>query len=161
MARAPLLHRLFPDAKVILVERHPCDVVLSCFMANFQLNPAMRSFVDLEEAARTYDAVFDLWTRATDLLPINVHRVRYERMVEDLETEMRALLSFLGRQWDPAVLDNQASAARREHIRTASYAQVVEPIYKRSSGRWQRYREHLKPVLPILSRWAERMEYEM
>lgn len=161
MARAPLLHRLFPDSKVILVERHPCDVVLSCFMSNFQLNPAMRSFVDLEEAARTYDAVFDVWTRAAELLPIHVHRVRYERMVEDLESEMRALLSFLGRQWDPAVLDNQASAARREHIRTASYAQVVEPIYKRSSGRWERYREHLKPVLPILSPWAERMGYEM
>ena len=33
-------------------------------MANFQLNQAMRSFTDLDEAARTYDAVFDAWTRA-------------------------------------------------------------------------------------------------
>lgn len=159
MARMPVIHRIFPDARVILVERHPCDAVLSCFMANFQLNTAMRSFTDLDEAARTYDAVFDAWTRAVALLPIDVHRVRYERMVEDLEAEMRSLLDFLGLPWDPRVLDNQASARQRTHIRTASYSQVTEPIYRRSAGRWERYRAQMAPVLPILAPWAERMDY--
>ncbi len=159
MTQMPLIHRIFPDTKVIFVERHPCDAVLSCFMSNFQLNLAMRSFTDLEEAARTYDAVFDAWTRAAALLPLNVHRIRYERMVEDLEGEMRPLLDFLGLPWDPNVLDNRASAARREHIRTASYSQVTEPIYRRAAGRWQRYRAQLEPVLPILAPWVERMGY--
>lgn len=161
MAQIPLIHRLFPDAKVIFVERHPCDSLLSCFMSNFQLNRAMRSFTDLEEAALTYDAVFDHWTRATSLLPVQVHRIRYERMVEDLEAEMRPLLDFLELPWDPRVLDNRASAAKREHIRTASYSQVTEPIYRRSAGRWQRYRAQLEPILPILRPWAERMGYEI
>ena len=161
MARMPILHRLFPDAKVIFLERHPCDVVLSCFMANFQLNHAMRSFTGLEEAALTYAAVFEAWTRATTLLPIDVHRIRYERMVEDLEGEMRPLLDFLGLPWDPKVLDNQAAAAGRGHVKTASYSQVTEPIYKRAAGRWQRYRKQLEPVLPILAPWAERMGYEL
>jgi tetratricopeptide (TPR) repeat protein len=161
MARMSILHRLFPDAKVIFLERHPCDVVLSCFMSNFQLNHAMRSFVDLEEAARTYDAVFEAWTRATSLLPIEVHRIRYERMVENLEAEMRPLLDFLGLPWDPRVLDNQAAAVERGHVKTASYAQVTEPIYQRSAGRWQRYRRQMEPILPILAPWAERMGYEI
>jgi tetratricopeptide (TPR) repeat protein len=159
MTRMPLVHRIFPDARIVFVERHPCDAVLSCFMANFQLNHAMRSFVTLEEAALTYDTVFDAWTRAEALLPLRVHRVRYERMVEDLEGEMRPLLDFLGLAWDSSVLDNRGSAARREHIRTASYAQVTEPIYRRSAGRWERYRRQLAPVLPILAPWAERMDY--
>jgi tetratricopeptide (TPR) repeat protein len=159
MARMPFLHRLFPDAKVILVERHPCDAVLSCFMANFQLNQAMRSFTDLEEAARTYDTVFDAWSRAEALLPIRVHRVRYERLVADLDGEMRALLGFLGLPWDDKVLDNRAAAATRGHVRTASYAQVTEPIYSRAAGRWEKYRDHMAPVLPILAPWAERMGY--
>lgn len=159
MARMPIVARLFPSAKIILVERHPCDVVLSCFMSNFALNHAMRSFTTLEEAARTYDAVFETWTRAEALLGLQVHRVRYERMVEDLEGEMRALLAFLDRPFDPTVLDNQASAAARGHVRTASYAQVTEPIYTRSSGRWQRYRAQLEPVLPILAPWIERLGY--
>ncbi|HEY7810050.1 MAG TPA: sulfotransferase [Allosphingosinicella sp.] len=161
MAQMPLIHRLFPDAKVVLVERHPCDAVLSCFMSNFTLNEGMRSFTDLEEAARTYDAVFDSWSRATELLPIQVHRIRYEQMVEDLEREMRPLLDFLELPWDPQVLDNRRSAAKRDHIRTASYSQVTEPIYRRAAGRWERYRTHLEPVLPILKPWAEQMNYAL
>jgi len=161
MALMPLIHRLFPNARTVLVERHPCDAVLSCFMANFQLNGGMRSFTDLEEAARTYDAVFDAWTRAETLLPLTVHRIRYERMVEDLEGEMRDLLAFLSLPWDDKVLDNRGSAARRDHVRTASYAQITEPIYTRAAGRWQRYRAQMEPVLPILAPWAERMGYEI
>jgi len=161
MAQIPLIHRLFPDARIIFVERHPCDSVLSCFMSNFQLNRAMRSFTDLTEAALTYDTVFAAWTRATSLLPIRAHRIRYERMVEDLESEMRGLLDFLELPWDPRVLDNRASAAKREHIRTASYSQVTEPIYRRAAGRWERYRRHMEPVLPILAPWAELMGYDL
>jgi len=161
MARIAIIHRIFPDAKIVLVERHPCDAVLSCFMANFELSRAMRSFTDLEEAAALYDTMFDAWTRAESLLPLDVHRIRYERMVEDLEGEMRALLAYLGLPWDQEVLDNRASAARRAHIVTASYAQVTEPIYQRSAGRWTRYRAQMAPVLPILAPWAERLGYSM
>jgi tetratricopeptide (TPR) repeat protein len=161
MARIQLIHRIFPDARIIFVERHPCDAVLSCFVSNFTLNRAMRSFTDLGEAARLYDAVFDSWTRARALLPLDVHTIRYERMVEDLEGEMRGLLDWLGLPWDASVLDNRASAAKREHIRTASYSQVTEPIYTRSAGRWARYRTQMSNVLPILAPWAEKMGYEI
>jgi tetratricopeptide (TPR) repeat protein len=161
MARMPLVHRLFPDAKIVFVERHPCDVVLSCFITNFELNQAMAGFTDLREAALLYDAVFDAWTKASNLLPLDIHRIRYERLVDDLEGEMRGLLRFLAIDWDPGVLDNRASAAQRDYIRTASYAQVTEPIYRRASGRWQRYRTELEPVLPILAPWADRLGYEI
>lgn len=161
MARAPLIHRVFPDAKLVLVERHPCDAVLSCFMANFTLNRAMREFTTLEGAARLYDRVFEAWTRARELLPLDVHLVRYERMVEDLEAEMRPLIAFMGVDWRDDVLDNQGAAAKRDHIRTASYAQVGEPIYRRAVARWERYRAQMVPVLPILAPWAERMGYSV
>lgn len=161
MARVPLIHRIFPDAKFVFVERHPCDVVLSCFMANFQLNRAMRYFGALESAAELYNTVFQAWTRARDLLPIDLHIIRYERMVDDLETEMRSLLGFLKLDWDAGVLDNRGAASKRTHIRTASYSQVTEPIYKRASGRWHRYRPQMEKVLPILAPWAELMGYEI
>ena len=128
MARMPLIHRLFPDAKIIFVERHPCDAVLSCFMANFQLNQAMRSFTDLEEAARLYDAVFDAWTRAETLLPLDVHRVRYERMVADLEGEMRAAARFPR----PALGPGGARQPRRRRRRAAISA---PPAMRRSPSR--------------------------
>lgn len=161
MARIPLIARIFPDAKLVFVERHPCDAVLSCFMANFQLNRAMLSFTDMDEAARLYGIVLESWTRATALLPIDVHTIRYERMIEDLEGEMRPLIDYLGLPWDPRVLDNRAGAEQRDYIRTASYAQVAEPIYARAAGRWERYRAQMAPVLPILAPWAERLGYPM
>lgn len=160
MTKLPLIGRLFPSAQIVLVERHPCDAVLSCFMANFMLNTAMRSFTDLEEAARTYDAVFANITRAVELHPMQLHRVRYERMVADLEAEMRLLLEFLGLDWRPEVLDNQASAAARGTVRTASYAQIGQPLYQRAVGRWERYRTQLEPTLPILEPWIRLLGYQ-
>ncbi|KKC25507.1 tetratricopeptide repeat-containing sulfotransferase family protein [Sphingomonas sp. SRS2] len=161
MARMGIIHRVFPDAKVIFVERHPCDCVLSGFMSSFELNRAMLSFTSLESAARLYDVASTGWTRAEANLPIDVIRIRYERMVEDLEGEMRRLLGFLDIPWDDKVLDNRGSAAKREHIRTASYSQVTEPIYTRSAGRWERYRVQMKDVLPILKPWADGMGYRI
>jgi tetratricopeptide (TPR) repeat protein len=159
LTHMPIIQRLFPEAAIVLVERHPCDAVLSCFMANLSLNHAMRSYATLDEAARTYDAVFANWKRANELLPLDVHRVRYERMVTDLEAEMRPLLDFLKLQWRDEVLDNQASAARREMVRTASYAQVGQPLYTRAVARWERYRNQMAPVLPIIEPWIERLDY--
>ena len=161
LVRAPLIYRLFPDARFIMVERHPCDVILSCFMSRFQTNRATVQFHDLVSAACLYDLSMQVWTKAEALLPLRVHRVRYERMVEDLAAEIRPLLSFLDLPWRSEVLDNQRSAMQRAHVPTASYAQVTEPIYDRARGRWQRYREHLKPVMPILAPWAESMGYSL
>jgi len=59
------------------------------------------------------------------------------------------------------MLDHAETAASREFIATASYAQVTEPIYSRSVGRWEKYRKHLEPVLPVLRPWAEKFGYEI
>jgi hypothetical protein len=83
----------------------------------------------------------------------------YENVVADRERELRALFEFLRLDWDDAVLDHQATALKRGRIKTASYAQVVEPIYTRSAGRWEKYRKHLEPILPVLAPWAEKFGY--
>jgi tetratricopeptide (TPR) repeat protein len=158
---APLIHRLFPEAQFIFAARHPCDVVLSCYMQPFDLNPAMANFLDLEDAARLYELALSFWERARAILPLQVHTLRYEALVEDKEAEMRALLAFLGLAWDARVLDNQGTAAERGPIITPSYAQVAQPIYQRARGRWERYRAELAPVLPILAPWAEKLGYSL
>jgi tetratricopeptide (TPR) repeat protein len=157
--RLPLIHRLFPDAKIVFAQRHPCDVVLSCYMQNFKINRAMASFLDLENAARLYDAVLSYWDQCRDVLPIRTHVVSYENMVADLEGEVRPLLEFLDLPWDDNILDYRRTAEGRDMIRTPSYAQVTEKIYDRARGRWERYRSHMEHVLPILEPWAVRLGY--
>lgn len=157
--QVPLIHRLFPNARFILALRHPCDVLLSCFMSNFRLNAAMSNFLRLEDAADFYDLTFSYWEKARSLLPIAVHPIYYEKMIGDSEKELRPLFHFLDLSWRDEVLDHQRTAASRGLITTASYSQVTEPIYKRAAGRWERYRQHLRPVLPTLMPWAEKFGY--
>jgi tetratricopeptide (TPR) repeat protein len=161
MNELPLMLRLFPDARIILALRHPCDVVLSCFVTNFKLNNGMASFLQLKSAAELYDLSFSYFERACELLKPPVHQIAYESVVEDRDRELRPLFEFLGLEWDHRVLDHQSTARNRGHIKTASYAQVVEPIYTRSSGRWRNYRKHLEPVFPILEPWVRKFGYEI
>ncbi len=159
LSKAVLIQRLFPNARFILALRHPCDALLSCFMSNFRLNDAMSNFLRLEDAAAFYDLTFGHWERARELFGLNVHTIIYERLVEDVEAEVRPLFDFLGLEWRDEALDHQATAKKRGLITTASYAQVVEPIYKRAAGRWEGYRAHLEPILPVLRPWVEKFGY--
>lgn len=160
MDRIPTIHRLFPNARIILAERHPYDVVFSCFMANFQINLAMRSFTSLKEAAMTYDAVFSAWERSLELFTVDVHRVRYERLVLDAQAELSSLVDWLKLDWNDQLLDHTETARNRGRVRTASYSQIGEKLYSRARYRWRRYAKHLAPVLPILQPWAAKMGYE-
>lgn len=159
MLRAPLIHRLFPDAPIIFAMRHPCDVVLSCFMQNFKLTQAMASFLDLTSGSLLYDRVMAYWLQCREILPLRLHEVRYEAMIADVEAEVRPVFDFLGLAWDETVLDHQRTARARGFIRTPSYGQVTEPIYTHATGRWERYRPQLAQVLPILEPWVQTFGY--
>ena len=95
MVEAPLIHRLFPAAKFLFVLRHPCDVVLSCFVTRFEPIGGLVNFTTLEGTAQLYDQMFRFWGQCRTILPMIVQRVRYERLVEDAEPEMRALAAFM------------------------------------------------------------------
>lgn len=157
--RLPLIKRLFPNSRVILALRHPCDVVLSCFMSNFRLNSAMANFLRLEDAAAFYELCFTHWTKSLELFDMPVFTIKYEELVKDVEKEVRPLVEWLGLEWHEDLLDHTATARSRGLITTASYSQVVEPIYKRASGRWLRYREHLEPIFDALDPWAREFGY--
>ena len=156
MAAAPLIHSMFPGAPIIFMQRHPCDVVLSGFMQAFGL----ANFNSLEAAADYYDAMMSVWTSSKDALPLNTHTVVYEELVEDPQATLRPLVDFLGIGWDDRIMDHQATARGRGTIATPSYDQVTEPISRAPRGRWKQYRDQLKPVLPLLLGWAERLGYQ-
>ena len=50
----PLINKIFPQAKFILVLRHPLDCILSCWMQNFKLNRAMANMCDLKRIVEFY-----------------------------------------------------------------------------------------------------------
>jgi tetratricopeptide (TPR) repeat protein len=153
----PLIARLFPAARIIVMRRDPRDVVLSCFRSNFALTPAALEFTDLERAARHYDAVMRAQEAFLTALPLARHELRYESLVADFETETRGLCDFLEVEWTEEMRDF-AQTARRRGVSTMSATQVIKPLYD-GSKQWRRYEEQLRPILPILDPWVKRFGY--
>ena len=153
----PLIARLFPAARIIVMRRDPRDVVWSCFRANFAPSPAAAEFTGLERAARHYDAVMRTQEQFLAALPLSRLELHYEALVGDFDEQTRRLCDFLGAEWTEEMRDF-AKTARRRGVSTMSAAQVTKPLYD-GSRQWQRYEEHLRPVLPILAPWVERFGY--
>lgn len=153
----PLISRLFPAARIIVMRRDPRDVVLSCFRSNFALTPAALEFTDLERAARHYDAVTRAQEAFLAALPLSRHELRYEALVTDFDVETRRLCDFLGVEWTEEMRDF-AQTARRRGVSTMSATQVIKPLYD-GSKQWRRYEENMRPILPILDPWVKRFGY--
>jgi tetratricopeptide (TPR) repeat protein len=158
-AHAHIIWRVFPDAKFILAIRHPCDVCLSSFMQNFRINEATSIFLDLEEGAKTYAEVMNVWRKAVQTLPIQYHRIRYEDLVANFEQEVRALLDFLGLEWRDEVLGYAERALKRGNVHTASYHQVTQPIYQHAKYRWRRYAAQMSSVMSTLEPYIDYYGY--
>lgn len=154
-----LINRIFPAARYILAIRHPCDACLSCFMQSFSYTMAMASFYRLDTAVRLYDRIMRLWVLFEDNLDLDFHMIRYEDVVKDLEKETRQLLTFLGVSWDDNMLNFDRHARERVTIKTPSYRQVREPIYRTSLNRWKHYQRHFEPLLPVLQPYIDRFGY--
>ena len=159
MIHAGLIASIFPNARYVFALRHPCDVVLSCFMQNFRVNAAMANFFSIERAAQTYDAVMSLWRRNVVAFDPARHTVRYEDVVEDFGAQAATLLDFLGLQWEDGIRDYAERARERGRIDTPSYHQVTEQIYTRARGRWRRYADQMAPAMASLDPWIETYGY--
>lgn len=161
LGKVAVARRFFPDARFILALRHPCDVILSCYLTNFRINNAMSNFLDLDDAVAMYQVAFGAWEKARETFDLPVGTVVYERLVEDTARELRPLFDWLGFDWPGDDVDHRQAARARGLVTTASYSQVTEPIYQRARGRWHNYEHHLAPVLERLRPWIERFGYSL
>jgi tetratricopeptide (TPR) repeat protein len=151
-----LIALLFPAAPILHVVRHPLDIMLSVF--SNQMTHGFFCAFDLESAARHYALVAELVERYRAEIELRYLPVRYEELVARQEAGVRRMLEFVGAPFDPACL---AFHENRRYARTASYAQVAEPLYDRSVFRYRHYLRHLEPVLPILRPAIERLGYSV
>ncbi|WNO54678.1 tetratricopeptide repeat-containing sulfotransferase family protein [Stakelama saccharophila] len=158
-ARLPIIRRLFPDARVIFMQRHPYDAVLSAFMANFAWNRATANCLTIEDTATLYDAILRCWSRAVAMLDVTPHVVRYESLVGDPEPVLRRLLDHLCVDWVADVLDHRPAAHGRGMIATASYAQIQEALHGRSVGKWRRYAFAFEAAEEKLDPWVGALDY--
>ena len=155
----PFVNRLFPEARVVVALRDPRDACLSCFRQRFSLNVPMSFFLDLEDTARLYEHAMGSWLRTREAYTFDHMEIRYEDTVSDFEGRMRALVRFLGLEWNDAVLTFHERAPERVS-RTPSYHTVRQKVNTRAVARWRRYEAQLAPILPTLAPFVEAFGYD-
>jgi tetratricopeptide (TPR) repeat protein len=160
LLRLPAIRRLFPHARILLAIRHPCDVLLSCYMQQFTAPEFALLCADLPMLAQGYRRAFDFWYSEQATLCAAVREVRYETLVRDFKGEVRRIAAFLELPWDDALLAPAAHAGDKPFISTPSYSQVVQPVSARAVGRWRAYSREFAPVLPLLAPYFERWGYD-
>jgi hypothetical protein len=156
--KLPLIAKLFPRAKILFAVRDPRDVILSCFRRRFQMNPSMYEFLTLLGTAAFYDTVMQFAYTAKRVLALDWHEVRYERLIANFEQEMRGICDYLSLDWTPSMGEFAHRVQAREHA-TPSTAQLSQGLVTTATAQWRNYEPHLKPVLPALKPWIERLGY--
>lgn len=127
-----------PEAQFLLLRRDPLDVWVSLYERYF---PAGLDYAYAEEDFADYHAKYQAATEnLTALAPGRVREIDYAAFCNAPEAEGRALFEFLGLAWTPEVLQPSAGDT---FVRTASVAQVREPISTRSIGRGKNFGKRL------------------
>jgi tetratricopeptide (TPR) repeat protein len=136
-----LIRLALPNAKVIDARRHPMACCFSAFKQHFA--EGHRYSYSLEDTARYYRDYVELMDHFDRVIPGKVHRVIYERMIDDTDAEIGRLLAYCGLPFESACLrfhENQRP------VRTPSAQQVRQPIYRDGVEHWRHYQSWLRPL---------------
>lgn len=140
-----LLHLILPNAKIIDARRHPLDSCLGSYKQLFaQGQPFSYNLVELGEYYLEYDRLMKHWH---EVLPGNVLEVHYEKVVADLEGQVKRILDHCGLPWEDGCLRFHET---ERAVKSASSEQVRQPIYSTSLNTWRHYERHLGPLIEVL-----------
>ena len=138
---------ILPGARVIRCRRGAMDVCFSIYAQHFTHRDAYPYAYDLEDIASEYLACERLMAHWTRTLPLAIHEVRYEGLVDGPEKAIADLLAFCGLPFDERCLRFHETERR---VNTASNWQVRQPLYRASLARWRRFERHLAPLRAAL-----------
>ena len=129
-----LISLILPNAKIVDVRRDPMDCCLSNFKQHFARGQHFS--YSLSEIGEFYCAYVHAMNAAQILRPGGIYRLHYESLVDDLESEARALLEFLGMPFEPGCTRFWENARA---VQTASSEQVRRRIYRSGLGHWRHF----------------------
>ncbi|HEX8061667.1 MAG TPA: sulfotransferase [Allosphingosinicella sp.] len=144
-AHVGLIRLILPNARIVDARRHPLDCCFSNFRQHYARGQGFS--YSLADMGRYYSDYVRLMAHFDLVLPGRVHRVVHERLIEEPEGQIRALLDALGLPFDPACL---RSHENRRAVRTASSEQVRRPINRDGIGQWRAYEAWLGPLKDAL-----------
>lgn len=137
----PLIHLILPNARIIDVRRDPLPCCFSAFSTYFNRSSSFPT--NLRDLGRYYNDYVRMMAHVDAVLPGRVYRLRYERLVDDPELEIRRLLDHLGLDFAPSCLRFHENSRA---VHTPSAQQVRVPINRSGLDRWRNYDPWLAPL---------------
>ena len=151
---AGFIRLILPNARIVDARRHPLDCGFSNFKQHFARGQAFS--YDLGHIGRFYADYVRMMEHLDRVQPGKVHRVIHERLVENPEREIRALLDYCGLGWEDACLRFHET---RRPVRTASSEQVRRPLSRAGFDQWKPFEQWLGPLKdalgPALDCWDD------
>ncbi|BDS08359.1 hypothetical protein NT6N_33990 [Oceaniferula spumae] len=138
---APWLLALFPNLKILWVERDPRDLWISSVMLDAPVNGATCMWQNPEDYGKWCAQQAELRERLNSLLPPEQFiKVDYQSLVSQPDS----VLTDIAQRFS---LEPNESRATASHLVTSpSYEEVVKPIAKNRVERWKNYRLLLSDV---------------
>ncbi|CAI8209114.1 MAG: Beta-barrel assembly-enhancing protease [Glaciecola sp. HTCC2999] len=137
-----LIKKILPNAKIIDARREP---VACCFSGFKQLFAEGQEFsYRLTDIRQYYDDYVTLMAHWETCFGDNILRVQHEELVDDLEGQVRRMLTFLEVPFEHACLDFHKT---KRNVKTPSAEQVRQPINPNAQHQWQ----HFAPYLTALT----------
>ena len=147
-----LIQLILPNAKIIDARRYPMAACFSAFKQHFARGQSFS--YDLGDLGRYYRDYVALMDHFDAVRPGRIHRVIYEDMVDDMETEVRRLLDHCGLPFEAGCLRFHET---ERPVRTASSEQVRRPLYREGLDQWRNFEPWLGPLKvalgPALEGW--------
>ncbi|WP_428687978.1 tetratricopeptide repeat-containing sulfotransferase family protein [Roseibium sp.] len=140
-----LMSLLFPNAAYVHCVREPADTCVS--LLSHALSPAHNYCVTQETLGHYFQAYAGLMDHWTDVLPVQLYNLSYEKLVGDQEGESRSLVAQTGLDWEDACLEFHKGDSP---VTTFSNMQVRRPMFSSSIGRWKKHGQTLQPLLKAL-----------
>jgi tetratricopeptide (TPR) repeat protein len=140
-----MIHLILPNARIVDVRRHP----LACCFSNFtqHFDKGQTYSYRQSDLGRSYRDYVDLMAHFDRVLPGKVHRVLYEQLVVDPETQIRRLLDYLELPFEEACLQFHKND---RVVTTVSSEQVRTPIFRDGLEQWRHYEQWLGPLKTAL-----------
>lgn len=140
-----LMSLLFPNAAFVHCYRCPADTCIS--LLSHPLSPAHNYCLTQESVGRYFHSYVSLMDHWQKVLPIQMHRLSYEKLVHDQHGESYKLLEHCGLAWEERCMEFYKSDSP---VTTFSNLQVRKPMFRSSIGRWRRYRNLLTDLFDAL-----------
>jgi tetratricopeptide (TPR) repeat protein len=144
-AIAGFLHLIFPEAPLVHVRRNALATCWSIFTQYLPSStPCFTALEDIAFYQASQAEIIRLWRTEAGLPIVDV---RYESVVDQPATAIRALVSCCGLPWSESCLQPELGTGP---VLTASVDQVRSPIHRDRLERHRRYARYLEAIEPIV-----------